>query len=106
VIVGTAAHRIILGVACDFLLDDLPHWDHPTASILFFANEVRRQHRNPQGAPKSGERQDGTGHGNDDVAARHLKKALASKRAKFLSKDHAVSLGHNGRGATHRGDTP
>ena len=46
---------------------------------------------------------DGTGPGNDDVAARHLEKAPASKWAQFLPRDHALSLGHNGRGATHSG---
>ena len=45
----------------------------------------------------------GTGPGNDDVAARHLEKAPASKWAQFLPRDHALSLGHNGHGATHSG---
>jgi hypothetical protein len=53
---------------------------------------------------KAGIGGDGTGPGNDDMAARHLeKKAPASKWAQFLPRDHALSLGHNGRGATHSG---
>jgi hypothetical protein len=58
------------------------------------------------GAVLVGEGRDGgagTGPGNDDVAARHLEKAPASKWAQFLPRDHALSLGHNGRGATHSG---
>jgi hypothetical protein len=58
------------------------------------------------GAVLVGEGRDGgagTGPGNDDVAARHLEKAPASKWAQFLQRDHALSLGHNGRGATHSG---
>jgi hypothetical protein len=92
-----------LAFASHFLLDALPHWDYPTASIPAFANEDRTSCEIRSEKAEERREHDGTGFGNDDVAARHLEKAPASNWAQFLPRDHALWLGHNGRGATHSG---
>jgi hypothetical protein len=95
---GAAACRIIPGLREPLFIGCLtirppPSLPSPTRTgasceIRSEKAEERREH-------------DGTGPGNDDVAARHLEKAPASNWAQFLPRDHALWLGHNGRGATH-----
>jgi hypothetical protein len=86
----TRGHLIIAGPRTIVSIPAFANEDRTSCEIRSEKAEERREH-------------DGTGPGNDDVAARHLEKAPASNWAQFPPRDHALWLGHNGRGATHSG---